>query len=155
MGKALNNWLKLTKKIDIREESLLNIRVAAHFLGNAIEKVTGKFGITESQYNVLRILMGVYPDGHPRCEIISRMIERAPDITRHIDRLEKSGLVKRDRNGEDRRMSMTKITVKGIKLIRKIRPEIDAFINEYSGKLTKDECKILSELLEKLYEDKI
>lgn len=94
MGKALNKWLKLTKKVDIREETLLNVQVTSHFIDTLLEKVTDEFGITAAQYNVLRILMGVYPEGHPRCEIISRMIERAPDTTRLIDRLEKQGLLK-------------------------------------------------------------
>ena len=155
MGKALNTWLKLKKKLDVREETLLNIRVASHFLDSSVEKVTSGFGITAAQYNVLRILKGVYPEGHPRCEIISRMIERAPDTTRLIDRLEKTGLVERDRTGTDRRMSITRITKKGIKLIEEIQPEIDAAIKKDTKMLTPSECRTLSVLLEKLYGDRI
>lgn len=151
MGEILKKRLKMKKDVPAREEVSLNLKVASSMLSNRMDKLIAGYGITGSQYNVLRILKGVYPDGHPRCEIAVRMIEIAPDITRLIDRLEKQGLVTRDRTQEDRRMSITKLTEKGLNLIDKIKPIIDKEHKNATKNLTEEECKKLSFLLEKMY----
>lgn len=79
-----------------------NLLVSAYFLRSKHDEVMTKFGLTLPQYNVLRILKGVYPEGHPRCEIIDRMIEPAPDVTRIIDRLTKEKLVERFNSPTDK-----------------------------------------------------
>lgn len=152
MGKILKNWLKTDKDIPVREDVSLNLRVASTLIYNEFEKITGAMGISSSQYNVLRILKGVYPGGYPRCEIASRMIERAPDITRIIDRLENQKLVERVRTDKDRRMSITKITKKGLKTVNELQPKVEKKHLEVTKKLNNDECRELSTLLEKLYE---
>ena len=80
-----------------------------------------------------------------------RMIEKSPDITRLIDRLEKQELVERDRTNEDRRMSITRITEKGLKIVNDIQPKLDRINNTITKNLNNDECKILSGLIEKIY----
>ncbi len=152
MGNILNKWLKMKKSPDSKEEALLNLQVAAHFVKAKLEKICGIFGITGAQYNVLRILKGVYPEGHPRCEIIARMIEPSPDTTRLIDRLEKQEFVERDRSEKDRRMSITKITSKGLKLLEKMHPVIVKEQSDIIKKFTAAECRELSRLCEKLYQ---
>jgi DNA-binding MarR family transcriptional regulator len=155
LAEALNKWLKMKKSPEFREEALLNLRVASHFAETKIEKICSEYRITSAQYNVLRILKGVYPEGHPRCEIITRMVETAPDTTRLIDRLEKQNLVERDKSGEDRRMSITRITEKGLKLLGEIQPIVNIEITDFSKVLSKNECMELSRLCEKLYEQLI
>ena len=155
MGEALNKWLKLSKNLEPREEVDLNLRVAVSLLDTGFNKLMESFNITGAQYNVLRILKGVYPEGHARCEIATRMVERASDITRIIDRLEKQDLVQRDRTSEDRRMSITKITKKGIELLEKINPFLTKEHLESTKELTEEECLQLSALLEKLYKNKM
>jgi DNA-binding MarR family transcriptional regulator len=155
MGEILKKRLKQKKDMPVREEVDLNIRVASALMEDNFEDLTSKFGITGPQYNVLRILKGVYPDGHPRCEIAKRMIDRASDITRLIDRLEKQDLVKRDRTKEDRRMSITRITEKGLKLMEEIAPFVGDAHKQITKNLTNDECRELSRLIEKLYKDRI
>jgi DNA-binding MarR family transcriptional regulator len=68
-----------------------------------------------------------------------------------IDRLIKEGLVERYISDSDRRLSMARITKKGIALLTKINPEIDKFLLAYSSVITKSEKEILTNLLEKLY----
>lgn len=155
MGEALKKWLKMSKELGLREEVDLNLRIAVTLLDQKFDKIIEPFEITGAKYNVLRILKGVHPEGHARCEIATRMIERASDITRIIDRLEKQGLVVRDRTQKDRRISITKITEKGIELVDRMKPLIEKeHINNTKG-LTDEECRQLSILLEKLYADKI
>lgn len=151
MGEKLKQWLKQSRFESLDQEVALNLFVAAYFLRSKHEAVMSKYGLTMPQYNVLRILKGVYPEGHPRCDIISRMIEPAPDVTRIIDRLMKEKLVERFNSTEDKRLSMTRITEKGIKLLEKANPEVQALGNYISSTLSSTEKKILSDLLEKIY----
>ena len=132
---------------------MLNLMVAADTIKYETEKVCIRFGITPPLYNVLRILRGVYPEGHPRCEIAQRMVERAPDVTRLIDRLEQQGLAERTRQDEDRRMSISRITDKGLKLLKEIQPELDSVHAGFAERLSGKEYEELSKLLEKLYID--
>lgn len=155
MGEVLKKRLKQKKDIPLREEVNLNIWVASALLEDRFEKLISKFGITGSQYNVLRILKGVYPEGHPRCGISTRMIEKAPDITRLIDRLEKQGLVKRDKSNLDRRMSITRITEKGLKVVEEITPPLNKEHKKITKDLTNRECRELSRLVEKLYRNMV
>jgi len=151
MGKALKNWLKQTKFSNLDHEVSLNIFVTSYFLRSKNEEILSKYGLTMPQYNVLRILKGVYPEGHPRCDIIERMIEPAPDVTRLIDRLSKDKLVERFHLDTDKRLSMTRITEKGIKLLEKTKPDIDSLGTYVATTLTNTEKKTLSDLLEKIY----
>lgn len=155
MGQKLKQWLKQSRFENLEQEVSLNIFVSSYFLRSKHEEVLKRFGLTMPQYNVLRILNGVYPNGHPRCEIISRMIEPAPDVTRIIDRLLKDKLVERFNSDNDKRLSMTRITKKGIRLLEKVHPNIQALGKYISSKLTNDEQKKLSDLLEKVYGESI
>ncbi len=151
MGDILKQWLKQTKFENLDQEVALNVFVTSYFLRTKHDEVMSKYGLTFPQYNVLRILKGVYPKGHPRCDIISRMIEPAPDVTRIIYRLLKDKLVERFHSTEDKRLSMTRITEKGIKLLDKAHLEVQALENYISSTLTNTEKKTLSDLLEKIY----
>jgi DNA-binding MarR family transcriptional regulator len=151
MGEILKKRLQQEKFSSIEQEALLNLFVASNYLHLKLEDVCGEFTITLAQFNVLRILKGAYPEGHPRGEIIKRMVEPAPDVTRIIDRLINVGLVERYSSKNDRRLSMARITKKGIKLLSSINPEVDKFISNYSSSLNKSEKELLSKICEKLY----
>ena len=155
MGKKLKQWLKQDKFENLDQEVLLNLLVTSYFLRSKHEAVMSKYGLTMPQYNVLRILNGIYPEGHPRFEIISRMIEPAPDVTRIIDNLIKDKLVERYNSSTDKRLSMTRITEKGIKLLNQVHTEVKALGKYISSALTNIEKKTLSEILEKIYEEQV
>ena len=153
MGSVLKRRLKQSHFESIAQEAFLNILVCSNHIKSRIEAVCLKHGITHAQFNVLRILNGKYPEGYPRGDIINRMIEPAPDVTRLIDRLIKQGLVERFTSEQDRRLSLTKITNKGRGVLKKIKPKIDSLFKIVSDKLNKTERKQLSVLLEKIYSD--
>ena len=153
MGTVLKRRLKQSHFESTAQEALLNILVCSNHIRSRIEAVCLKQGITHAQFNVLRILNGKYPEGYPRGDIINRMIEPAPDVTRLIDRLIKQGLVKRFTSDQDRRLSLTKITKKGRGVLKKIKPKIDSLFKIVSDKLNNTERKQLSVLLEKIYSD--
>ena len=152
MGHALQARLRQKTFESPSHEATLNLMVATGHLRQKLESVLERHGLTGGQYNVLRILRGVHPAGHPRCEIASRMIERAPDVTRLIDRLERAGLVKRDRSAAaDRRRSIATISRRGLLLLRALDAELTAVNNLVSERLSLQECLQLSRLCEKIY----
>ena len=126
MNEALSRRLRQTQFADSRQEALLALLVAASTLNTIVDAVCDAHGITRSQYNVLRILRGVHPQGHARREIAERMIDRAPDITRLVDRLQAQGLVKRSWGKDDQRQSIAVITAKGLKLLARMQPKLEA-----------------------------
>src|ERR1017187_2316828 len=125
MTQALSRRLKQARFTSAQQEALLSVVVSAGTIHDAVDAVCERHGLTRSQYNVLRILRGVYPEGHPRCEIAQRMVERAPDVTRLVDRLQARGLVRRTRGGDDHRQAVTYITAKGLRLLQAIHPELE------------------------------
>ena len=154
MGEVLRKWIKQSAPLDTGLDAMLNLLVSAKIVESDFEIMLGPFGITRRQYNVLRILKGVYPGGHPRAEIASRVLEQSPDITRILDRLEDQGLITRAQGEKDKRESLTKITSAGIAIVDEIAPEVITFMNNIEKILTKEGCEKLSELCEKLYEGK-
>jgi MarR family 2-MHQ and catechol resistance regulon transcriptional repressor len=118
-------------------EALVAMLVAAGHLTRDLNTACEKHGITHDQYNVLRILRGVHPDGHPRSEISNRLISRAPDVTRMLDRLERRGLVKRGWDPSNRRLSIATITRDGLALLQKVDQLVDAEQARATADLTK------------------
>ena len=109
-------------------------------------------GLTQQQYNVLRILRGAGPQGLPTLEIGERMIERTPGITRLIDRMLKKGLVERERCTEDRRVVYARLTRTGRKLVDSLDEPIREMNKSALGKLRKKDCAPLLELLDRIRE---
>jgi DNA-binding MarR family transcriptional regulator len=151
MGEKLKNRMKMKKFESDQQEALFNIFLASNYLSSNGNGIFADHNITPSQYNVLRILKGIYPDGFPRCEIISRMIDQSPDVTRLIDRLEKERLVERFNSNEDRRLSIARITQKGLALLEEMHPRIVEYENILTKSLTKNEINELSRICEKIY----
>lgn len=137
--------------MDIEQEALLNLFLASNHLKKKIDDVCGKYGITHPQYNVLRILKGAYPEGYPRCEIIPRMIDQAPDVTRIIDNLEKRQLIERIISEKDRRLSITRVTQQGLDLLLNMEGAFDDVLVNFRESLTEDEISKLSQICEKVY----
>jgi DNA-binding MarR family transcriptional regulator len=151
----LERRLKISRPVaDPATRALMNLDLAdAHFQED-FEAATQTEGLSMSAYNVLRILRG-QRDGHPRTEIAERMIYRRTDLTRLIDGLIRRGLAERLRGRRDRRLSVTRITSKGVKTMTRLDPLIDEVVERYRRKLSVRELDELSRLLEKLYEDRV
>ncbi len=151
MGETLRKRLHMTRMAGAGHEAVLNLLVASGHIRDRIDRMCDAHGVTSGQYNVLRILRGAQREGYARCEIARRMIERAPDVTRLIDRLESSGLVERGRSSEDRRRSVTKITEQGLRLLERMQGEVEALDRYVEERLSARDRKELSRILELLY----
>ncbi len=131
---------------------MLHLFVATDHLRDRMEAACASFGITLSQYNVLHVLRMAHPVGYSRNEIVQRMIERAPDVTRLVDRLEQQRFVLRRRSSEDRRLSVTNITDAGLQLLEGIEPVMDSLQIEYfANRLGERDCLELSRICEEIY----
>ncbi len=152
MSNALKAKIKQRTDFDNpASEAVLNLMVAADIVKGELERIFAAHEITSGQYNVLRILRGAGCDGHPRCEIAARMIERAPDITRIVDRLENQKLVIRDRSDEDRRQSVARISQKGLEVLDRIEPDLIKVNLQIAKKLSVAEWIALTSICEKIY----
>jgi DNA-binding MarR family transcriptional regulator len=132
------------------QEAMVSLLVAAGHLTQRINDLCREHGITHDQYNILRILRGVHPEGHPRCEIASRLMSRSPDVTRLIDRLERAGLVRRGWGPENRRHSIATITAEGLAVLEAIDPGLRAVGQELTAGLSLQELEQLSRTCNRL-----
>jgi DNA-binding MarR family transcriptional regulator len=151
MGDGLRKRIQQEHFASSDEEAILNVLVTADHLRSQMDRLCGAFGISASQYNVLRILRGIHPDGHSRCEIVRRMLERAPDVTRLIDRLVKRGLVERCRGSRDRRLSISRITASGLELLDRMAPAVDQVSLDFAARVSPEDCQRLSRICESIY----
>ncbi len=95
-GSRLQKELKKRRPFDSPEqEASLSIARTADRFGICFSRLFREFGLTPSQYNVLRILRG---EGEPLpiLEVADRLLAAVPGITGLIDRLESMGLLARD-----------------------------------------------------------
>lgn len=133
-------------------EAMINLLVAAGYLRDKLEVTCDTFGITLSQYSVLRILRDAHPRGFSRTEIVRRMVEKAPDVTRLVDRLEQQRFVERHRPAEDRRLSVTRLTDAGLALLNEVEPKVHAVEDRYfAQRVGEIDRQSLSRICEGIY----
>jgi DNA-binding MarR family transcriptional regulator len=128
-------------------EAAIGLLHAGDHIRRHVDALMEPFGVTGQQYNVLRILRGAHPESLPTLEIAERMIERAPGITRLLDRLERKGFVTRARCGEDRRCVRCSITDAGLELLARLDEPVEAADNEVLSMLSQEDLSELIRLL--------
>ncbi len=107
------------------------------------------FDLTAQQYNLLRLLQAAHPDLMPTLSLVARLVSRAPDVTRMLDRLEQRTLIVRERSDEDRRAVFVGITKSGLALLKKIAEPLRECHLRQLGHLSSAELKNLIQLLRK------
>ena len=148
MSPNLRNEIKQTKPfVSAEAEAHLNIERTAAVLGHAFAERLKPYGITSTQYNVLRILRGAGQDGLCRNEVRDRLIAQVPDVTRLLDRLEDAGLIARERSTTDRRLVATHITAAGLALLEKLDAPVFEMHRELLGHMSEEQLRTLIDLL--------
>ncbi|MGD0734654.1 MAG: MarR family transcriptional regulator [Terracidiphilus sp.] len=132
----------------VEEEALLNVMRTSDCLHRAFHLKTRKWGVTSTQYNVLRILRAAQPHGLTCSAIGDRMITAEPDITRLLARLKALKLVRQQRDKNDRRAVWTHISAGGLALLSEMDPVILQAPRELLGHLTNKQLVELIQLLE-------
>ena len=116
------------------------------------DELFGRHGLTAQQYNALRLLRAAHPGKVPTLNLASRLVSRAPDITRLLDRLHERSLVERERPADNRRTVMVGITDAGLALLDELDVEVRDCHLRQLGHLEQDEMRTLVDLLAKARE---
>jgi DNA-binding MarR family transcriptional regulator len=132
----------------MEEEALLNLMRTSDCLLRAFQRRSRHWGVTSTQYNVLRILRGAQPRGLTCSAIGDRMITEVPDITRLLARMKAQKLIRQHRDKHDRRVVWTNISETGLELLRQMDPEILQAPKDLLGHLKEAELSELIQLLE-------
>jgi DNA-binding MarR family transcriptional regulator len=126
----------------------INIIFTSNWLLGKQQDFFKPFGITASQFNILRILRGQHPNKITGVEIKSRMLDRNSDIPRLLDRLVKKNLINKSVCPTDKRAADVSITESGLALLQKVDSQIDE-MEMLQIKLSDEEATQLSDLLDK------
>ncbi len=125
MPRTLQEELKQSRPFDqLEEEVHVSVARTAAVLERQFAQVLKPFGLTPTQYNVLRILRGAGSNGLCRNEVGERLVRPVPDVTRLLDRMEEMKLVSRERGGSDRRFVTTRVTRDGLDLLARLDARI-------------------------------
>jgi DNA-binding MarR family transcriptional regulator len=134
----------------LSQEAYLSILKTADVLRRRAAAMLAPHGITQQQYNVLRILRGAGAQGMPTLDIVDRLIEEAPGITRMLDRLEARGWVRRERCESDRRQVFAYIQPAGLELLGRLDKLVDEPADDPFACLSPSETEALIHTLERV-----
>lgn len=128
----------------------MGIQRTAEILKASFNELFKQKGLTGPQYNVLRILRGAGDAGLSCREIGERMVTRESDVTRMLDRIEALGLIRRERQTDDRRVVLTFITPDGLALLGELDGPVRDLNKQQLGHLSKEELAAMDRLLGKI-----
>ncbi len=130
------------------EEAMLNLLRTSDYLGRELQRKIRPWGVTSTQYNVLRILRGAGPAGLTCSAIGRRMITAEPDITRLLGRMKALKLIRQQHDRHDRRVVWTQISEAGLRLLEEMDPVIAKVPQEMLGHMSAGDLEVLIRLLE-------
>jgi DNA-binding MarR family transcriptional regulator len=132
-----------------QQETYLNLWRTYDRLRLIEDELFARHDLTAQQYNALRLLRAAHPRKAPTLHLAGRLVSRAPDITRLLDRLVERGLVERERLAENRRVVHVGITQAGLALLAELAGEVRACHERQLGHMSEEEMRQLVELLRK------
>ncbi|MDD4771719.1 MAG: MarR family transcriptional regulator [Bacteroidales bacterium] len=129
---------------------LINLVYTSRSLNYSFLQCLKEHGLTEPQYNVLRILRGFRKEAPLSIGFIKeRMLDKDSDVSRLVDRLFEKGYVSRVENPTDRRQKAVAITEAGLQLLSEMlgcERRIDSMLSN----LSLEEVTELNRLLDKI-----
>lgn len=145
---AADHRSELGRRFDsLEQETYLSLWRTYDRLRALEDKLFDEFGLTAQQYNTLRLLAAHHPQGFRTLEIGSRLISRAPDITRLLEKLQRRGLIRRNRLKKNRRVVEAVITPAGLELLEQLAARVRACHSQQLGHLSEHELHQLNGLL--------
>lgn len=152
MASTLQREIQQTRPFrSVGEQVVVNLMRTTDLLtGPWAQHLKRHEGLSQSQYNILRILRGAHPGGHRISDIAERMITRDPDVTRLVDRLVERGLARRKRDTADRRVVLVEITAAGIALLERLDPVLTQLTRACLAGLSSARLRELDALLNEL-----
>ena len=153
MSSRLQTEIKQTKPFaKLEHEAILGLLRTAAMVDHAMDEMLRPYGLTGTQFNVLRILRGAGQKGLCGREIGERMITRVPDVPRLLDRMEKAGLISRERDPEDRRHVTARITPRGTQLVEAVGDAAASPVERRFSRLQPEQLQQLVETMDLIRE---
>jgi DNA-binding MarR family transcriptional regulator len=146
----LSEYIRQESFASAAQEALLNVMVTSSWVTGELTAAMAPHGVTPAQYNVLRILRGSHPQRLTCSEVGARLLDRTPDVTRLLNRLQRQDLVERSRAEHDRRVVEVGITDAGLRLLAAMQDDVEAVQQRLTRGLSDDDCARLSRLLERV-----
>lgn len=138
------------KRFDSLEQAAyLNLWRTYDLLKSFEDRLFDEFDLSAQQYNALRLLKASHPMRLPTLELGKRLVSRAPDMTRMLDRLEARGLIERERLPENRRVVQVGMTSAGIELLSQLVDRVTDCHKQQLGHLSPSELSQLNLLLDR------
>jgi DNA-binding MarR family transcriptional regulator len=129
------------------QEVFLNLWRTYDRLRALEEELFGQYDLTPQQYNALRLLASEHPNQLRTLDLAGRLVSRAPDITRLLDKLAQRGFIERQRPADNRRVVRVGITTAGLALLHALRDPIRQCHARQLGHLSPKELRDLCTLL--------
>lgn len=145
----LEKEIKQTQFVSEVQKAVLNILFTSSWLNGLATKRLKPFDISPQQYNVLRILRGSHPKPLMLADISSRMLDKMSNATRLVEKLRQKGFCTRNLSAQSRRQVDITITDIGLQMLALMDEEMKKQMT-FAEKITPEEAKILSSILEKL-----
>src|SRR5262245_2749479 len=131
----------------LSQEVFLNLWRTYDRLRQLEEKLFAQYDLTPQQYNVLRLLRAEHPGSLPTLGLSNRLVSRAPDITRIVDKLEQRGLVVRGRATDNRRVVRVSVTEAGRALLDELATPLKECHAQQLGHMSRSDLRRLRDLL--------
>jgi DNA-binding MarR family transcriptional regulator len=131
-----------------QQETFLNLWRTYDRLRIEEDRLFAQFELTPQQYNALRVLRGEGEAGLPTLTLAERLVSRAPDITRLLDKLEERGLIRRQRPPGNRRVVEVRITKEGRGLLSALDEPVRRCHARQLGHMRAVDLRRLVELLQ-------
>ena len=131
----------------LEQEVFLNLWRTYDRLRALEDELFGRFELTPQQYNVLRLLKAVHPETVPTLTLANRLVSRAPDITRMLDKLEQRDLIVRQRPADNRRVVRVGLASEGVALLRELAVPLRECHRQQLGHLKPAALRRLAALL--------
>lgn len=146
---GLEEDIKQTKAFKSqRHKALVNIIYTQAWLRDKLGTSLKPFGLTNQQYNVLRILRGSSPKPLSTSCIRSRMLDKMSDVSRIVDRLHKKGWVSKVVCAGDKRKVDIVISEEGLQVLDKI--DVENEMEDVFSNLTEQDAEQLNQILDKV-----
>jgi len=148
--KRIEDELKMPSFVNDFQKAYLNLIFTANWFTCVMQKELKRFDITNSQYNVLRILRGQKGRPMNAFAIQERMIYPNSNVTRILDKLVEKELVHRQHCENNRRMIDVSISEKGLEVLAQSEQlSLDTF-EKMREALSEQEARQLNDMLDRL-----
>jgi len=146
---SLYKELKLRQPLaSVNHEALLSLVRTSALMQKLSDRFFSRFGLTDVQFNILMILKEHGSAGLSQQELSEHLIVTKSNVVGLIDRLERSGYVKRMSHPSDRRFNQIVLTPKGGKLELKIEESYFAEVDKMMNALTTSQKKAVIQAME-------